>query len=252
MSANAPVVSDAALREQIAWSCRILAQDGQGDYTLGHVSARAMDGLTVLMKRYGIGLEEVTPEDVLRLDLDGNLLEGAGRVHLEYVLHTEIYRARPLVHSVIHTHPPYTTAFGATDARLEMLNHDAVLFRDGLASFNGTAEMIQTAQQGQQVADALGEHLVILLRGHGVVVTGKSVPWSTYAALTLERVLRIQSLAQSFGNLMPMSSEMANRVFPDKYRDGHVSSYWDYLIRSLRRAGLADGMPERELVGSGA
>jgi L-fuculose-phosphate aldolase len=243
-------MSDEALREQIAWSCRILAHDGQGDYTLGHASARGEDGETVLMKRYGIGLEEVTPADVLRIDLEGNLLEGDGRVHLEYVLHTEIYRVRPDVHSVIHTHPPYTTAFGATDARLEMLNHDAVLFRDGLASFDGTAELIQTAKQGEQVAAALGDHLAILLRGHGVVVTGKSVPWSTYTALTLERVLRIQSLARSFGNLMPMSSDMANRVYPDKYRDGHVASYWDYLIRGLQRAGLAGGMPEHALVGS--
>jgi L-fuculose-phosphate aldolase len=243
-------MSDESLREQIAWSCRILAHDGQGDYTLGHVSARAEDGETVLMKRYGIGLEEVTPADVLRIDLDGTLLEGNGRVHLEYVLHTEIYRVRPDVRSVIHTHPPYTTAFGATDAQLEMLNHDAVLFRDGLASFDGTAELILTAQQGKQVAAALGDRLAILLRGHGVVVTGKSVPWSTYTALTLERVLRIQSLARGFGNLMPMSSDMADRVFPDKYRDGHVASYWDYLIRGLQRSGLARGLPDHAMVGS--
>jgi ribulose-5-phosphate 4-epimerase/fuculose-1-phosphate aldolase len=202
------------------------------------------------MKRYGIGLEEVTPANVLRIDLDGALLEGEGRVHLEYVLHTEIYRVRSDVQSVIHTHPPYTTAFGATDAQLEMLNHDAVLFRDGLASFDGTAELIQSSEQGKQVAAALGRHRAILLRGHGVVLTGTSVPWATYTALTLERVLRIQSLARSFGNLMPMSSEMADRVYPDKYRDSHVASYWDYLIRGVKRAGLADGMPTPTLVGS--
>lgn len=241
---------DETLREQVAWSCRILAQDGQGDYTLGHVSARAADRQSVLMKRYGLGLEEVTPADVLRIDFDGTLLEGEGRVHLEYVLHTEIYRVRPDVQSVIHTHPPYTTAFGATDARLEMLNHDAVLFREGLASFDGTAELIQTAAQGAQVAAALSAHRAILLRGHGVVLTGASVPWATYTALTLERVLRIQSLARSFGSLMPMSGEMADRVYPDKYRDGHVASYWDYLIRGLRRAGLADDMPDHALDGS--
>ena len=133
-----------------------------------------------------------------------------------------------------------------------MLNHDAVLFRDGLASFDGTAELIQTAEQGAQVAATLGGQLAILLRGHGVVVTGKNVPWSTYAALTLERVLRIQSLARSFGNLMPMSSDMADRVYPDKYRDGHVTAHWEYLIRGLHRAGLVEGMPDRAFVGSGS
>jgi len=132
-SGGEPSVTDEVLSEQVAWACRILAMGDHGDYTLGHVSARSADGRHVLMKRYGLGLEEVTPDDVLRIDLDGALLAGDGRVHLEYVVHTEIYRVRPDVASVIHTHPPYTTALGATDATLQLLNHDAVLFRDGLA-----------------------------------------------------------------------------------------------------------------------
>jgi hypothetical protein len=76
-----------------------------------------------------------------------------------------------------------------------------------------------------------------------VIVTGASVPWATYAALTLERVLRIQAIARSLGNLRPMSAEMAARVYPDKYRDEHVAAYWAYLVRQARRAGLAAGMP---------
>jgi L-fuculose-phosphate aldolase len=241
--AERPLSNDDTLRQQVAWSCRILAMGGHGDYTLGHVSARSTDGQHVLMKPNGLGLEEVAPDDVLTIDLDGAKHAGDGQIHLEYVLHTEIYRVRPDVHSVIHTHPPYATAFGATDATLEMLNHDAVLFRDGLASFDDTAELIVSPEQGAAVAAALGERRVVVMRGHGVIVTGESVPWATYAALTLERVLRIQSIARSLGSLRPMSAEMADRVFPDKYRDEHVTAYWDYLVRQVRRAGLADGMP---------
>lgn len=243
MTRIASGASDEALREQVAWACRMLALGDHGDYTLGHVSARSADGCRVLMKRYGLGLEEVTPDDILCIDLEGNLLAGEGRVHLEYVIHTEIYRVRPDVRSVIHTHPPYTTAFGATNAKLELLNHDAVLFRDGLAYFDDTAELIITAEQGENVAAALRDRRAIILRGHGVILTGETVPWATYAALTLERVLRIQSIARSFGDLAPMSADMADRVYPDKYRDVHVASYWEYLIRQLRRAGLAKGMP---------
>jgi ribulose-5-phosphate 4-epimerase/fuculose-1-phosphate aldolase len=235
---------DADLREQVAWSGRILAMGGHGDYTLGHVSARSSDGQHVLMKPNGLGLEEVTPEDVLALDMDGTRLSGAGPVHLEYVLHTEIFKARPDVGAVVHTHPPYATAFGATNAKLELLNHDAVLFRDGLATFDDTAELIMRPDQGAAVAQALGNHRALVMRGHGVIVTGKSLPWATYAALTLERVLRIQSIARSLGTLQPMTPEMADRVYPDKYRDDHVARYWDYLVRQVRRVGLADGMPD--------
>lgn len=246
MTDSGPAPSDSDLRAQVAWSCRILALGDHGDYTLGHVSARSADEQHMLMKRYGLGLEEVTPDDILRLDLEGNILEGRGRAHLEYVLHSEIYRVRPDVQSVIHTHPPYATAFGATDAELQLLNHDAVLFKEGLAYFDDTAELIVNPEQGAKVASALGDRRVVLLRGHGVLFTGSSVPWATYAALTLERVLRIQSIANSFGNLRPMTPDMASRVYPEKFRDVHVHSYWDYLIRGVQRAGLDQGMPVRE------
>ena len=81
---------DSGLRERVAWSCRILAMGGHGDYTLGHVSARAAGGEHILMKPNGLGLEEVAPGDLLALDLEGAKLSGAGPIHLEYVLHTEI------------------------------------------------------------------------------------------------------------------------------------------------------------------
>ncbi len=210
---------------------------GHGDYTLGHVSVR--DGDTVIMKRNGIGLEEVTDDALLTIDLDGNRLAGNGPVHLESVLHTSVYRARPDVHAVVHTHPLYSTAFGATDAKLEMINHDAVLFYDGLAYFDKTAELIMTPEQGESVAAALGQKRVVIMRGHGVLVTGKTLPWVVYTALTLERVLQIQSIARSFGELTPMSDEMASTVYQDKYRDEFIGNYWNYLIREVERAGYA-------------
>lgn len=249
-SVNGSDARDNLLREEVAWSCRILAMGGHGDYTLGHASARASDGRHVLMKPNGLGLEEVTPQDVLLLDPDGMRVAGTGPVHLEQVLHTEIYKARPDIGAVIHTHAPFATAFGATDATLELLNHDAVLFREGLATFDATAELIMRPDQGAAVAAALGNRRVLLMRGHGVIVTGSDVPWATYAALTLERVLRIQAIARSFGDLRPMTAEMADRVYPDKYRDEHLSAYWTYLKRQAGRLGFGDGMPSTPSTGA--
>lgn len=236
-----PESMERELKIKVARAGRILAQHGQGDYTLGHVSMR--NGNFVYMKRNLIGMEEVTPADVLTLDLDGNLVAGEGRVHLEAVLHTEVYRARADVRSVVHTHPLYATAFGATDATLQMLNHDAVLFKDGLAVFDETAELIVNREQARAVAAALGNKRAAIMRGHGVLVTGQSIEWAVYAALTLERVVRIQAIAGQLGQLRPMSAEMAGRVYPDKFREEFAATYWDYLIRQLQRAGLDSGMP---------
>ena len=233
-------MTDSSPHNDVAWACRILAMDGHGDFTLGHVSVR--DGDVVHMKPNGIGLEEVSPGDVLTIDLDGVKLAGAGPVHLEAVLHTAVYRARPDVGSVIHTHPPYSTALGATDAGLQLLNHDAVLFKDGLAYFDDTAELIVSPAQGASVAQALGDKRAVIMRGHGVLMTGDTVPWAVYGALTLERVIRIQAIATALGPLRPMTPEMAAKVYPDKYRDEFIGAYWRFLIRQARRAGLAGGM----------
>lgn len=231
-----------SLPEQVAWACRILAFGGHGDFTLGHVSARDAAGL-VQMKRNGLGLEEVTAADVLTLDLDGRQIGGDGKKHLEFVLHTEVYQARPDVGGIVHTHPPYATALAATSAQIELINHDAVLFHDGVAVFDDTAAMITRPEQGKAVARALGTCRVVLLRNHGVLVVGKDVPWAVFTALTLERVVRIQALAQSLGPLCPMTPSMARAMFAEKFRDEFVATYWDYLIRQIRRAGFDAGMP---------
>lgn len=228
---------DQALRDQLVWASRILGMQGHGDYTLGHISVRYGDH--VIMKRNGIGLEEVTDETLVTIDLEGNRIAGNGPIHLEAVLHTAVYRRRTDVFAVIHTHPLYSTAFGAVDAKLEMINHDAVLFIDGLASFDDTAELIMTRAQGDAVAAALQDKRAVVLRGHGVLVTGKTIPWAVYTALTLERVLQIQSIARTFGELEPMSHEMARAVYQDKYRDEFIDNYWRYLIRQAERAGYA-------------
>jgi L-fuculose-phosphate aldolase len=232
-----------ALQMQVAWACRILAMWGHGDLTLGHVSARGPADTVYHIKRKDLGLSEVTPDDVLTVDLEGKKVAGKGEVHLEAVLHTEVYKARPDVGAVIHTHPPYATALGATTAPLEFVSHDAVLFHKGVAMFDETAELITLPGQGEAVARALGDRRVVLMRNHGVLVAGEDVPWAVYTALTLERAIQIQAIAQMLGTLRPISPEVAQRLYPAKYRDEFVEEYWRHLIREVRRGGLDAGMP---------
>jgi len=235
-------MADRDMRAEVAWGSRMLALDGHADMTLGHLSAR-LDAGRVLMKRSEIALSEVTAEDVLSIDLEGNKLEGRGRIHLEAVLHTVVYRNRPDVGAVVHSHPPFATALGATDGQLELLSHDAVLFHDGLGVFDGPAELITAAEQAQAVASALGDRRAVLLRNHGVLTVGKDVRWAVITAMTLERALRLQLIAASLGPLRPMDGELAKQMFPSKYHDGLIEDYWQYLIREVRRRGLASGMP---------
>jgi L-fuculose-phosphate aldolase len=107
-----------SLREQVAWACRILALEGYADLTLGHVSGRATGDDLVHIKRKGVALDEVDADDVIELDLRHDEVPLTPDMHLEAVLHTEVYKARPDVGAVVHGHPPFATAFAATGATL--------------------------------------------------------------------------------------------------------------------------------------
>ncbi len=227
-----------SLKEQVSWACRILALEGYVDLTLGHVSARAPGDRVIYIKRKGIALDEVGPDDVVELDLDSDAALASPDLHLETVLHTEVYEARPGVGAVIHGHPPFATALGATDAGLELLTHDAVLFADGIALFEETPELIMAPEQGKAVAEALGPCRALLLRNHGVLVVGEDVRWAVLAAVTLERAIRLQAIATSLGLLHPISQSWAERILPVKYQDSFVDEYWADWIRKVRRAGL--------------
>ena len=121
--------ADGSGRRAVAWACRILADEGYQDLTLGHVSARdAQRPERMWIKRRGVTLAEVTPADVIEFDLGADLRDASDEMHLEAVLHTEVYRRRDDVGAIVHGHPPYATAFGATDADLLHLTHDAVMF----------------------------------------------------------------------------------------------------------------------------
>lgn len=229
-------MADQSLREQVAWASRILATEGYADLTLGHVSARGDDG-RIFIKRKGVALDEVEPEDVVEFSLDDADSVFAPYMHLEAVLHQAVYLARPDVGAVVHGHPPYATALGATDTSLELLTHDAVLFADGVPAFDGSPELILDAEQGRAVATALGPHRAVLLRNHGVLVTGKDVPWATLCAATLERAARLQSIASTFGSLRPIPGAAAQAMHDDKYRDVFLEEYWAAWLRKLGRLG---------------
>jgi L-fuculose-phosphate aldolase len=222
-----------SLREQVAWACRIVAAEGYADLTLGHVSARDAEGV-VWIKRKGVALDEVEPDDVVRLGDPDAIL------HLETVLHEAVYRTRADVGAVIHGHPPYATALGATRSELETLTHDGILFADGVGRFSDPDLIVEEAQ-GAAVAAALGERRAVLLENHGVLVVGKDVPWAVLTAATLERAARLQSIAATLGELRPIAPELARELQPVKYRDAFVAEYWEAWQRQVARAGGGPG-----------
>ena len=140
------------VRSRVAWACRILASEGYQDLTLGHVSARDPERPgRMWIKRRGVTLGEVTPAEVIEFELGADLRDASDEMHLEAVLHTEVYGRREDVGAIVHGHPPYATAFAATDADLLHLTHDAVMFDRGLAIYEGPPDLITEPEQAETI-----------------------------------------------------------------------------------------------------
>ena len=216
----------------VALGSQIVSTLGE-DLTLGHVSVRHECGNLISIKRKGISLCEVTAKDVLIVDLNDPETLRVPEMHLEAMIHTEIYRARPEVGSVIHSHPMYSTALSSTSANLEFLTHDSVLFHEGIGRYNDSAHLIMTASQAQRVAEVLGQGRSVLLQNHGVVFVGEDIRWAILSAITLERALKLQVIAGQLGKLKPISLAEAKKIFPVKYQDKFLTEYWDRWVREL-------------------
>ena len=194
--------SEAELRELLATSCRILYKLGLSDY-LGHPSARIEGTERVLIKPKHSpkvrGMDTMTADQVVVIDLDGDLLEGEEEPPSERFIHTEIYRARPDVLSVVHTHQPISTLLGIVGLPiLPILHVQAPLVERPVPTFP-CAELIVNQELGRGVAEALGDHPVCHLQGHGIVSVARTVQEATLGAVHLEHLAEANFRAAQIG-----------------------------------------------------
>jgi L-fuculose-phosphate aldolase len=234
-------MTDDEARRKLIDAGRILDEQDQGDLTRGHVSVRVPgDPAHFYMKPHSQGLDEITPDNIVRCNLQGEKVGGGGRRHSEVFIHSEIYKARPDVMSVIHVHPVHAVAFSATGAQLLPISQPSVAFADGLPYFTETIDLIRTPEMGAGVARALGSCKAVLLRNHGVAVVGASLEEATVLSILLENACQIQLLAQGGGGIGPMFDDASiQRLHHNITRPEQYTVNFDYLRRRALRGATA-------------
>jgi HCOMODA/2-hydroxy-3-carboxy-muconic semialdehyde decarboxylase len=197
---------DRQLIEDLVAANRILAMEGVLD-GYGHVSARHdKDPNRYLMSRY-IAPALVTAADIVEYDLDSNALEPKGAPsYTERFIHGEIYKARPDVKAIVHNHSPALIPFGISGVPLRPLFHMSAFIGQGVPVFEiresgGMTDMlVRSAPLGQALARALGSHPAALMRGHGAVVVGPTLPLAVGRSVYLETNARLQVQAAALGS----------------------------------------------------
>jgi L-fuculose-phosphate aldolase len=228
------------LQEKLALACRVLAMQGHNDLIYGHVSALAETPKQYWMKASGIGLEEVTEDDLVLIDFEGNKISGKRKRHNEFPIHSEVYRTHPEIRCVIHTHPVYSTIIASSEHRLlPLTNMSCAFYPPAVQKFEESSDLIVTAEQGTAVAKLLGEHNIVLLRNHGIVVAAGSIEEACVRGVLLEHSAKAQVTAASMGAFSWATDADALLKRSRFYRPDAVQNLWEYFVRQLRDQGRA-------------
>lgn len=223
------------MQNEVSIASRILGAAGLDDYIWGHASLRDPDGRGAWLKRAGIGLSEVAPDDVHLVSPDGRVIEGSGEPHIEYPIHTELLAARDDIGAVVHIHPPYAIALAASGVPLRAFGHAGSLFTPpDLPRFDLTSDLIRSAELGASLAEALGDRNAAFLVNHGIVTVGVDLPTAVFTAMLLEEACRQQALTATFGGRPTWTPDAEAAEKRDRiYSPRAVHNVWGYLGRKL-------------------
>jgi len=204
------------LIDDLAAASRILAAQGVVD-GFGHVSMRHPEAADRYFLSQSMAPALVTPNDIIEYDLDSNSCNANGRSgFLERFIHGEIYRARPDVMSVVHSHSPSVIPFGLVNERMHAMFHNAAFLAAGVPvfdideQFGPTDMLVSDGGKGVALAAVMGEKNVVMMRGHGSVACGPTLRLAVFRAAYTEVNARIQHWAAALsagGSIAALSEE---------------------------------------------
>jgi L-fuculose-phosphate aldolase len=193
------------LKQQIILACRKLEELGYVVGTYGNVSARVDGGLIITPSR--VDYTTLTPEDLVTVSLDGDILEGHRLPSSELEVHRFIYVARPDVGAVVHTHSLYATAASCTGKGIPVIvEEQSQVIGDAIRCTNYVPAG-QHAALGEEVARALGSSNAVLLANHGTVSCGRNMDEALFTARITERVAQMYLLASAAGGVQLIPPE---------------------------------------------
>ncbi|MET0506892.1 MAG: class II aldolase/adducin family protein [Burkholderiaceae bacterium] len=233
MSATAP----AELVERLVYANRILYDQGVVD-GLGHVSVRHPDTADVYLLSCNRAPALVQRADIVCYDLDGEAVSATTeRPYLERFIHGEIYRARPDVVAVVHSHSPSVIPFGAVGQPLRPIFHMAGFLGEGSAHYEirdgagDTDMLIRSPELGRSLAAALGRRSCVLMRGHGSTTVGDSIEQVVYRAIYAEVNAKLQLQALALGDVTWLSAREAELAAATN--DGQLHRSWALWCRRV-------------------
>jgi L-fuculose-phosphate aldolase len=224
--------ADLPPREALAAACGILAAEGHESGLAGQVTARADEPDTWWTLPFAVGFDEAAAERMVLVDADLQPLQGT-RPNPGVRFHVWIYRKRPDVNAIVHTHAPYASALAATGTPLRVIHMDSAMLY-GCAHLAEWPGVPVADEEGRIISGALGRAKAILLANHGLLTAGASVEEATYLAVFFERAARMQLRAMAAGGFREVKPELAAQACAFLLQPSIVRATFAYWIRKIR------------------
>ncbi|AKQ56916.1 aldolase [Bordetella hinzii] len=211
---------------------RVLARFGVLD-GFGHVSVRNPQDPTRFFLSRSLAPELVTADDIMEFGMDSEVAGADDRKpYLERYIHGEIYRARPDVKAVVHSHSPSVIPFAGSSVRLRPIYHMAGFLGGGApvfdiaCCFGHTDMLVRNRDHGRELAKTLGDGHISLMRGHGFVAVGPGIPTAVYRAVYTEMNAGMQQKAIGLnGDITFLTAEEARLA--DEMMAGVMNRPWE-------------------------
>lgn len=203
---------DWTTRQKLALTCRALFDGGHDSGLAGQITARAENPGSYYTQRLGLGFDEITDDNLLVVDEDLNVLEGDGMANPANRFHSWIYRARPDVNCIVHTHPFHVAALSMLEMPLVVSHMDTTALYDDCAFLATWPGVPVGNEEGETIAAALGDRKAILLAHHGQIVAGASVEEACSLAMLIERAAKLQLAAMAAGTVKELPDQLAREA----------------------------------------
>jgi ribulose-5-phosphate 4-epimerase/fuculose-1-phosphate aldolase len=230
----APALPDLSPHAELALLCRTLHAEGYDDHLSGHITYRQPDG-TLLVNPWGLTWDEVRASDVLRIDLDGNLLEGPWTVTPAIPLHLELHRFRDDVGVAVHNHPRWGTIWADLHRVPPVYDQTGAMLAEDPALHDDFGGPVNATENARACIEALGDARAALLANHGVLVVGADVAQAHHRAVVLEWRCRQAWHVEAVGGGVPVRPEVHKR-FAAPFDHVSLPGMWEAMVRrELRR-----------------
>ena len=220
-----------SLRQKIALTCRMLANDGHASGLAGQITARGDDPSTFWTQSFGLGMEEMSAQNLLLVDGDLNVIEGHGMPNPANRFHIWIYRARPEVKCIIHTHPFWCSALSMLEEPLVISHMDTTHLYEDCAFLPSWPGVPFGDEEGRVISEALGDKRAVLLTHHGQLVACGGVEEAAVLALTIENAAKLHMAARSVGEIKPIEPHLGREAHAYKIRPKSYLATFAYYAR---------------------